>query len=96
MVDLKELDLLELYLKEHDYNYSREDTFDNISPAREWHQIVVKGVKNNPLWDAICHYGSYGYKHGLLEVSGIIAGDSPDGCRYNLTAADVISLLEVK
>lgn len=93
-IDLTEFNKLEDYLKKNDYNYDRNDIWAPY-PEGEWHQITVKGAKNNYLWDVICHYGSYGYKHGLLEVQGIIVKDEPDMIKWNLTADDVIELLEV-
>ena len=65
----------------------------------EFHQIRVYDKEENRgydfIWDAICHYGSYGFEHGLLEVMGTIvrddAGDSVEGW---LTAQDIIDRLE--
>lgn len=53
-------------------------------------KINVPNSKNKK-WDAICHYGSFGYKEGLLEIYGEIVpeniGDTVEGY---LTAEDVI------
>lgn len=90
---MSELDKLEAYLKEHGYEYTREDV--DGKPYTDVHQIVV--YKNGQrLWDAICHYGSYGYKEGLLEIYGSIVWediDDDDVCGW-LTADDVIARIE--
>lgn len=82
--NLTELDKLEEYLKENGVRYERIDT-------RDIHQINVPNSKDKE-WDAICHYGSFGYKEGLLEIYGSIVpenvGDTVEGC---LTAEDVIN-----
>ena len=82
--NLTQLDKLEEYLKENGIEYERIDT-DDI------HQINVPNSKNKK-WDAICHYGSFGYKEGLLEIYGEIVpeniGDTVEGY---LTAEDVIN-----
>lgn len=94
-INLIEFDKLEEYLKMHDYNYVRDDVWD-AHPEGEWHQITVKGIKNNYLWDVVCHYGSYGYEQGLLEVQGNIVKHEPVSIRGNLTANDIINILERK
>lgn len=93
MANLTEFNKLKQYLKDKDYNYNVVENYSD-KPLNEWHQIIVKGTKNNPLWDVICHYGSYGYERGLLEVSGDIVEKPEDG--YCLTADAVIKLLEAK
>lgn len=100
--DLSELNKLEEYLKTNGYNYRRRDEEpgeQSILYPRNWHQIKVY---NNDLdsievaWDVICHYGSYGYEQGLLEIMNgkeqVV--DTPDGVRGNLTAQDIINILE--
>ncbi len=90
---MKELDKLEMYLKEHGYEYTREDV--DVEPYTDLHQIVV--YKNGQrLWDAICHHGSYGYEEGLLEIMGDIVWYDIDGdsVRGWLTANDVIARIE--
>ena len=94
-INLIEFDKLEEYLKLHDYNYVRDDVWADHLEG-EWHQITVKGAKNNYLWDVVCHYGSYGYEQGLLEVQGNIVKDEPVSIRGNLTANDIINILERK
>lgn len=93
---MSELDKLESYLKEHGYEYTRED-FDGILPygSNSKHQIIVY-KDGERIWDAICHYGSYGYEEGLLEIYGSIVWEDIDGdtVRGWLTADDVISRIE--
>lgn len=87
-----ELDKLEAYLKEHGYEYIRED---DDSKQLNIHQIIV--YENDiRKWDAICHYGSYGYEAGLLEIYGDIVWADIDGdsVRGWLTAEDVIARIE--
>ena len=89
---MSELDKLEKYLKEHGYEYTRDDV--DGEPYTDVHQIVV--YKNGQrLWDAICHTGSYGYEKGLLEIMGTLVRpedrDSVAGC---LTAEDIIKRIE--
>ena len=92
---MRELDKLETYLKEHGYEYTREDV--DGKPYTDVHQIIV--YKNGErLWDAVCHSGSYGHSQGLLEVMGEIAdiaGD-PGAVLGWLTAQKVIDMLEGK
>ena len=90
---MSELDKLEKYLKEHGYEYTREDI--DGKPYTDVHQIIV--YKNGErLWDAVCHSGSYGYSQGLLEVMGDIVWYDIDGdsVRGWLTADDVIARIE--
>lgn len=114
MADLKELDKLEVYLKEHGYFYERIDKecryddadfkelIDKFGHPFDQHQIIVydsaiagmteKQKREHYLWDAICHWGSYGYEEGLLEVMGPpVAEVDVEG---HLTAQDIIDILE--
>lgn len=121
MADLRELDKLEVYLKEHGYFYERIDKecryddlgsevlkgFNDDLVAKfghpfDQHQIVVYNCdvagmteeqkQEHYLWDAICHWGSYGYEKGLLEVMGPpVAEVDVEGY---LTAQDIIDILE--
>lgn len=54
--------------------------------------IVYTFNTNERLFDAICHYGSYGYHNGLLEIMGTIVDENSDGDTVvgYLTADDVI------
>ena len=90
-----ELDMLETYLIEHQIPYKREDldsqTFNGYIVDGGWHQIRCDG------WNAVCHYGSYGYEEGLLEIMGnIVSEDVSDRVEGWFTADDVIERLEAK
>lgn len=97
MTDLTELNKLESYLKEMHIQYERIDN-DTVSDANglivqlERHQICVPAEDNKMReWDAICHYGSYGYEEGLLEIMGsIVHEEDCDSVVGYLTADDVI------
>ena len=101
--DLTELNKLEEYLKEHNIPYERKDSDDlygnrgRIPDAfiPDRHQIVVPN-REKYLWDAICHYGSYGCGQGLLEIMGSLVDQEKehDTVVGWLTADDVISLIE--
>lgn len=95
---MSELDKLEQYLKENGYKYERYDEDNPIDIGHcvrnfDRHQILVLDDEEQYLWDAICHYGSYGYEDGLLEVMGswLIGPYDVEGW---LTAEDVISKIE--
>lgn len=96
---MSELDKLQKYLEVNGYVYSRTDEVNNFVEVigvegickLDRHQIIVYDKKMNRQWDAICHYGSYGYKQGLLEVSGCITSDDVEGY---LTAQDIINRLK--
>lgn len=106
MTDLTELNTLERYLKEHDIPYRRiDDTGTYLDDHYlDRHQIMVYENKNNMIsgydgnwiWDAFCHYGSYGHEQGLLEISGSLVdetktGDSVEGYLF---ASEIIERLE--
>ncbi len=98
MSNLKELDKLQKYLDENHILYERIDrpglpALPGMEAIGNRHQINVIDEDKNVIWDAICHYGSYGYEEGLLEVMGekLIGHDDVEGY---LTADDVIKLIE--
>ncbi len=99
MRNLKELDKLQEYLDENHILYERIDRpclpalIPGMEPFGDRHQINVLDTDKNVIWDAICHYGSYGYEEGLLEVMGekLIGHDDVEGY---LTADDVIELIK--
>lgn len=100
---MSELDKLEQYLKEHDYPYERIDEEGRKIPGIEIpicsrHQLIVYGdkEKSKRLWDAICHYGSYGFEQGLIEVMGKPVVRSEDSVEGYLTAEEIIKRLEEK
>ena len=98
MNNLKELDKLQEYLDENHILYERIDrpslpALPGMVAIGGRHQINVLDKDKNVIWDAICHYGSYGYEEGLLEVMGekLIGHDDVEGY---LTAEDVIELIK--
>ena len=93
---MSELEKLEKYLKEHNYNYK----WNSVCLGHEGYpyqdQIIVYDDHNTRLWDAVCHFGSYGHEKGLLEIMGIIVNEEENGDSVVgwLTADDVIKRLE--
>ncbi len=84
---MNELEKLESFLIQNGYKHER---IDYTTPhGYDQHQIIVYNDKHKRIWDAVCHYGSYGHSQGLLEIMGcIVRGkDSVEGW---LTADDVI------
>lgn len=79
---------LKNFVKEHtEYTYKRYDKETLSHP--NWHQIIV--YKNHEkIFDVICHFGSYGYSQGLLEIMGDIVTESEDKVVGWLTSQDVI------
>lgn len=59
-----------------------------ISPQRT--EITVNDKNFGGNWDAICGYGSYGFKQGLLEVMGNIRDNN--GVEGWLTAEQVVEI----
>lgn len=95
---LAELDKLEEYLKEKKIPYERID--EDVSPIChvDRHQICSPN-RAECEWDVICHFGSYGYEQGLLEVMGSILNRWDDGktdVLGYLTAEDIIMMIEKK
>ena len=89
---LYELNKLEKYLEEHNYNYER---IDEENDYMSQHQLIVYDDENTRLWDAICHRGSYGYEEGLLEIMGtIVAPNAGDDVEGWLRANEIIIRLE--
>lgn len=90
---MEELNRLEEYLKEHGIKYDRNDR-EKTEKVLDFHQIVVYD-DDKPIWDAVCHTGSYGYEQGLLEVMGsIVSKDVCDRVEGWLTADEIIKRLE--
>ena len=90
---MNELDKLEELLKEYNIPYERYDVSGlDIDGFFDRHQICVPERGENCQWDAICHYGSYGYYDGLLEIYGEIVDEEKDGDSVVgfLTANDVM------
>ena len=91
---MNELDKLQKYLDEHNIPYER---IDDDSHVVNRHQICVPTADlKKKEWDAICHYGSYGYGQGLLEIYGSIANEEIDSDSVVgwLTAEDVIERIK--
>jgi hypothetical protein len=90
---MNELDKLEQYLKDKGIEYKRIDENTNKYGR---HQINVFGSDGNKAWDAICHYGSYGFEQGLLEIYGTLVDEEKDSdCVVGwLTAEDIIKRIE--
>lgn len=100
---MTELDKLEAYLKENGIKYER---IDEPCPYKrptdlEWpegfgerHQIIVKDSRDKYMWDAICHWGSYGYEDGLLEVMGPVMVEQDMDVEGFLTAEEIIDKIE--
>lgn len=93
---MSELDKLEKYLRENGYKIERidDDTLKKYNLDR--HQVIVFDEDGNRKWDAVCHFGSYGYKEGLLEVYGetVVFPEDGDSVAGWLTAEDVIDRLK--
>lgn len=86
-IDLTELDKLEKLLRSSGYGHviRRDDA--------GFHQIFVEKPDGTRMWDAICHFGSYGHEKGLLEVMGapVVSPDYEDSVEGWLTADEVFS-----
>jgi hypothetical protein len=88
---MSELDKLEEYLKKYNIPYERIDEEGIFNR----HQILVKDEDGVVIWDAVCHFGSYGYKEGLLEIMGtLVRPEDRDSVAGWLTAEDVIKRIE--
>lgn len=102
--DLTQLDKLEKYLQDNDFEYERIDedsvkvkTSDSFYWTADRHQIVVPSLGDDYKLDAVCHRGSYGADKGLLEVMGTIVPDGYyDTVMGWMTADEVIELIEGK
>ena len=96
-----ELDILEDYLREHDYIVKRFDQpeirdYNGHIVSSDRHQVVVYAVDGHIEWDAICQRGSMGYRDGLLEIMGTIVrtGDPHKPVEGWLKAKDIIARLK--
>lgn len=90
---MEELKKLWEYLTTHHYNcvwyyYEYKD-----KPFRN--QIIVYEDSEYKIrkWDAVCHYGTYGYENGLLEIYGEIVHPllDDDNVVGFLTADEIIN-----
>lgn len=93
--NLRELNKLEEYLRNNNYNVERLD-WPEDRYSLERHQVIIYDTDGQRLWDAICQPGSYGYRDGLLEIYGKIVDPWLDGDAVvgRLTADDIIKRLE--
>ena len=101
---MSELDKLQEYLKQRGYRFQRVDSFPSkqflaACPIKEKgfgerHQIIVYKDDGNIWWDAICHWGSYGFEQGLLEIMGKELTNDDDSVEGYLTAEEIINRLE--
>ena len=91
---MDELTKLEFWIRSHHIPYERIDEENKMFSILNRHQICVPSEKDIE-WDAICHYGSYGYEEGLLEIYGeLVTEDDDDSVVGYLTAADVVKRVE--
>ena len=75
-LDLTELNKLEELLRANDYGYviKRNDSHGNCDCATfSMHQVTVEKPDGTYMWDAICHFGSYGHEQGLPVLAGEVA-----------------------
>ena len=95
---MSEMDKLEKYLILKGYRYKRfeETNISEIMGEDIGRKQIVVYKNGKRSWDAICHWGSYGYEKGLLEIMGSIVDEEKDGDSVVgwLTAQDVINRLE--
>ena len=87
---MTELEKLEEYLKEHDYNYRWNSVCRGYEGYPCQDQIIVYRPGHERSWDVVCHYFSYDRPDGLLELYGELCTDVIGW----LTADDVIRILE--
>ena len=101
---MTEMEKLVEYLDKSGANYNRiKETNimafpggNEIDLGRD--QVVVYDNEGCIKWDAICHYGSYGYEAGLLEIMGDIVDKKKDGDSVAgwLTAENVIERVKAQ
>ena len=105
---ISELGKLQRYLNRKKYDFERQDKtnsyarklyFEGLAGSKyitERHQIIVYKGKAEIWFDVICHYGSYGFEQGLLEImtDDKRLVDMPDGVEGYLTASEIIARLE--
>lgn len=87
---LNEIMELAEYLEKYQSDY-----FYEIRHLHDGYQIKVYDPKGHYVWDAVCHYYSYGHEEGLLEIMGDIVNHDDDWeVEGYLTAKDIIERLE--
>lgn len=101
---MTEMDKLVEYLDKSGANYKRikETNLVTFPDGNERdvgrNQVIVYDDEGCYKWDAICHYGSYGYDKGLLEIMGDIVDEKKDGDSVAgwLTAEGVIKRVKAQ
>lgn len=95
---ISEMEKLAQYLNENGYTF---EIIRGHTPSYlfERNQIWVwtDETRTDTLFDAICHFGSYGYEQGLLEIMGDRLMTEQDGGRSVagwLTADQIIERLK--
>lgn len=91
MTEIEKLDamLTELHVN-HDL-HRRFPEMDKDFSDKDWGwQVTVNDKNFGGDWDAICGYGSYGFKQGLLEAMGNIRDNN--GVEGWLTAEQVVEM----
>lgn len=92
MINTKELDKLEKYLEENNYNYQRHRFLRG-------EQIKVFDAKNTVSWDVVISKYSWGHEDGLLEIMSsdnhmVDHNSHEDGVEGFLDADTIINRLE--
>ena len=80
----KPIDELEEILKSAGIPYERRELFDG-------YQICVPRFKWNFMASTICHSGSYGHEHGLLEFYDTGSSNEPVGFLSPAEAYEIIA-----
>lgn len=86
---MTEIEKLDAMLTELHVNHDLHRRFPEMNKDWGW-QVTVNDKNFGGNWDAICGYGSYGFKQGLLEVMGNIRDNN--GVEGWLTAEQVVEI----
>ena len=86
---MTEIEKLDAMLTELHVNHDLHRRFQEMDKDWGW-QVTVNDKNFGGNWDAICGYGSYGFKQGLLEVMGNIRDNN--GVEGWLTAEQVVEM----
>lgn len=91
MTEIEKLDAMLTELNVNHDLHRRFPEMDRDFSDKDWGwQVTVNDKNFGGNWDAICGYGSYGFKQGLLEVMGNIRDDN--GVDGWLTAEQVVEM----
>ena len=105
---IEEMEKLEKYLMDKNipYEINIVKSYDSIWPIKldktpaYYKQICVPVFDSEKRkWDAVCHWGTYGFEDGLLEIMGDILTEEDleyDTVKGFLTADEVIERIELK